>query len=78
MSNHAIEDALPTSNTAYPTRASTAVTASLKRRYAAERRFRAYGIAAIGIAISALLILFVNIIGTGLPAFQQTMIHLPV
>jgi phosphate transport system permease protein len=78
MSNHVIEDVLPASGTVYRTPASTAVAASLKRRYAAERRFRAYGIAAIGIAVSALLLLFVNIIGTGLPAFQQTMMHLPV
>jgi phosphate transport system permease protein len=78
MSNHAIEDVMPTSGVIDSTHASTAVANSLKRRYAAERRFRAYGIVAIGLAFSALLILFVNIIGTGLPAFQQTMIHLPV
>jgi phosphate transport system permease protein len=78
MSNHVLPNAMPTAGAAYSTRASDAVTASLKRRYAAERRFRAYGIAAIGIAITALVMLFVNIIGTGLPAFRQTMIHLPV
>jgi phosphate transport system permease protein len=78
MSDHVIEDVVPTAVTAYPTRTSDAVAASLKRRYASEKRFRAYGIAAIGIAVAALVILFVNIIGTGLPAFRQTMIHLPV
>ncbi len=78
MSNHVIENVLPAADVTYPTRASTAVAASLKRRYAAERRFRAYGVAAIALAVSALAILFVNIIGTGLPAFQQTMMHLPV
>jgi phosphate transport system permease protein len=78
MTNPVIETVAPTAGTADPTRASDAVTASLKRRYAAEKRFRAYGVAAIGIAITALVMLFVNIIGTGLPAFRQTMIHLPV
>jgi phosphate transport system permease protein len=78
MSNHVIEEVLPAAGTVARRPASDAVKASLKRRYAAERRFRAYGIVAIAVAVSALVILFVNIIGTGLPAFQQTMMHLPV
>lgn len=59
-------------------RAKAAVSASLKGRYAAEKRFRAYGIVAILFALTCLATLFVNIIGTGLPAFTQTMIRLEV
>ena len=59
-------------------RASEAIAASLKGRYAAEKRFRAYGIAAIVFAMLCLATLFVTIIGTGLPAFTQTMIRLEV
>jgi phosphate transport system permease protein len=55
-----------------------AATVRLKRRYAAERRFKAYGIAAIGIAVAALMTLLVTIIGTGYTAFQQTYIKLEV
>jgi len=59
-------------------RASAAIARSLKRRYRAERRFRAYGIAAVGFALMFLAFLFVDIIGKGLPAFTQTMIRLDV
>ncbi|WP_199452875.1 phosphate ABC transporter permease PstA [Marinobacter sp. bablab_jr008] len=51
---------------------------SLKRRYRKERRFRAYGIAAIAIALSALVILFADIIGKGHTAFIKTTITLEV
>jgi phosphate transport system permease protein len=59
-------------------RASAAVVRSLKRRYAAEKRFQAYGMAAVGFALLFLAFLFVDIIGKGLPAFTQTMIRLDV
>jgi phosphate transport system permease protein len=55
-----------------------AASARLRRRYAAERRFKAYGIAAIGIAVAALLTLLLTIISTGYTAFQQTYIKLDV
>ncbi len=58
--------------------ASTAVVGSLKRRYAAERRFRLYGIAAIVFAVVCLATLFVSIFGTGMSAFWQTMVRLEV
>lgn len=45
-----------------------------RRRYAAERRFRGYGIAAITIAIVALVVLLGSILSRGLPAFTQTFI----
>ena len=53
---------------------SEAVAASLKRRYAAERRFRAYGLAAIIFAVFCLATLLFTIVRTALPAFTQTMI----
>lgn len=58
--------------------ASAAVSASLKRRYAAERRFRLYGLLAIAFAGVSLAILLFTIISTGLPAFTKMMIRLPV
>jgi phosphate transport system permease protein len=50
----------------------------LKRRHAAERRFRLYGIAAICIGIGFLAILLVSIVGKGYTAFVQTAITVPV
>ncbi len=54
------------------------VAASLKKRYAAERRFRLYGLLAIVFAGLSLAILLFTVITTGIPAFTQTMIRLPV
>ncbi|MGH8135744.1 MAG: phosphate ABC transporter permease PstA [Steroidobacteraceae bacterium] len=54
------------------------VECSLRRRYRAERRFRAYGLAA---ALSGLLFvgfLFLSIIGTGYTAFVQTYIKIDI
>jgi len=51
---------------------------SLKRRYRKERRFRAYGILAIAIALSALVILFTDIIGKGYTGFIKTTITMEV
>ena len=50
----------------------------LRRRRAAERRFRAYGIVAITLAVAALATLFTSIAGNGYTAFQQTFIELEV
>ncbi|RDJ15971.1 phosphate ABC transporter permease PstA [Rhizobium grahamii] len=50
----------------------------LKRRYAAERRFRAYGIAAISFGLIFLAILLTSVISKGYTAFQQTAITLPI
>ena len=50
----------------------------IAKRRAAERRFRAYGVIAIGLAIAALGALFVSIVGNGYTAFQQTFIELEV
>ena len=51
---------------------------SLKRRYRKERRFRAYGVMAIAIALSALVILFADIIGKGSAGFMKTTLNLEV
>jgi len=50
----------------------------IKRRYAAERRFRAYGIAAISIGLFFLALLLWTVISNGYTAFQQTTITLPI
>ncbi len=49
---------------------------SLKKRHRAERRFRLFGLASVGVGLVALLALFVEIIGTGMGGFQQTYIRL--
>lgn len=50
----------------------------LKRRYKAEKRFKFYGILAIFLSLTFLLLLFVSIIGNGYSAFQQTAIQLEI
>ncbi|MGB5558098.1 MAG: phosphate ABC transporter permease PstA [Paracoccaceae bacterium] len=49
-----------------------------RKRNAAEKRFRAYGIIAISISLMFLAVLLGTIIRNGLPAFQQTFVTLPV
>ncbi|MBV1885578.1 MAG: phosphate ABC transporter permease PstA [Parvibaculaceae bacterium] len=49
-----------------------------KQRYAAERRFRLYGLAAIGAAVIVLATLVTSIGIVGLPAFFQTYIKIDV
>ncbi|MCW2235666.1 phosphate ABC transporter permease PstA [Azospirillum canadense] len=50
----------------------------LRRRYAAERRFRLAGMAAVGIASLMLVVLLGSIVGKGYTAFWQTQIRLEV
>jgi phosphate transport system permease protein len=50
----------------------------LKARYAAEWRFKAYGIAAITFALVSLAFLLFTILGNGATAFQQTFLKLPI
>ena len=54
------------------------VAASLRKRHAAERRFRALGLAAVVAALAALSTLFADIIAKGHTAFRQTHIELNV
>ncbi len=49
-----------------------------KQRNAAEKRFRAYGLSAIVLALLALVWLLISIFGNGLPAFRQTFLTFPV
>jgi len=50
----------------------------LRRRYAAQRRFKAYGILAIAIAVASLVWLLVTLLANGITAFQQTYLRLDV
>jgi len=54
------------------------IRSGLTRRHARERRFRAYGIAAICAALGAVLILFSMILAKGIPAFTQASLTLNV
>lgn len=54
------------------------VEASIKRRYARERRFRLYGLIAIIASLSFLAMLIISISIRGLPAFKQTFVQLDV
>ena len=55
-----------------------AVRNSLKRRYAAEKRFRAYGVLALLFSFLMLVTLFATIIGNGYTAFVQTEVRLDI
>jgi phosphate transport system permease protein len=50
----------------------------LARRNRAEARFRAYGLAAIGLALAILATLFVSIVYRGLDAFEHSVVELEV
>ncbi len=52
--------------------------ARTKKRNAAEARFKAYGMAAIGAGIFFLVVLLTAILSNGVGAFQQTFINVPV
>jgi len=50
----------------------------VKRRNAAEKRFKAYGLAAIGVGVTMLIILVSSVLSQGLSSFRQTFVTLPV
>ncbi len=50
----------------------------LRRRHAAERRFKLYGIAAIAIALLVLVVLLASIASKGASAFLQSHVHLEI
>ncbi|MFY0661142.1 MAG: phosphate ABC transporter permease PstA [Shimia sp.] len=54
------------------------IDARTKKRNAAEKRFRMYGVAAIATGIIFLIVLLFAILTNGLGAFQQTFINVPV
>ncbi|EHS49259.1 phosphate ABC transporter, inner membrane subunit PstA [Rhizobium sp. PDO1-076] len=64
--------------TTAPAGAATRRDIGVKRRYAAERRFRAYGIAAISFGLLFLFVLLNSVVSKGYTAFQQTMITVPI
>ncbi|MTH78613.1 phosphate ABC transporter permease PstA [Paracoccus aestuariivivens] len=49
-----------------------------RKRNAAEKRFRAYGLSAIAIALIALVVLMYSIFSDGIGAFRQTYLEIPV
>ena len=51
---------------------------SLAKRYRAEKRFKAYGIAAISFGLMALVLLFTDIIGKGHSAFFESYVQMDV
>ena len=65
-------------DTTPPRRAIDIVNASLKRRYARERRFRWLGATAVTLGMVFVVLLFADIILKGYTAFQQTYIQLPI
>jgi len=52
--------------------------ARLKRRYAAEKRFRFFGLAAIVFSLAVLLFLLVTMTMNGIGGFQRTMMTVPI
>ena len=61
-----------------PAQTQAIVERSLRRRYWAERRFRAYGFAAVTAGMAFLVYLFFVIFSNGIGAFQQTQIQLSI
>jgi len=61
-----------------PRRTIDIVNASLKRRYARERRFRRLGAFAVALGLSFVVLLFSDIVSKGYTAFAQTYIQLPL
>ena len=55
-----------------------AADARTKARNASEMRFRAYGMAAVGFGVLALVVLLASVLGAGLGAFRQTKMVVPV
>ncbi|MGI3167532.1 phosphate ABC transporter permease PstA [Pseudooceanicola sp. C21-150M6] len=70
----------PGASGAEPRKSSSLLTldARVKKRNAAEARFKAYGIAAVSIGLIFLVLLLVAIIRNGVPAFTQTFMTIPV
>ena len=55
-----------------------ATDAHIRKRNAAEKRFRMYGLAAVCVGILALIVLMTSILGNGVSAFRQTYVTLNV
>ena len=61
-----------------PAETQAIVERSLRRRYWAERRFRAYGFAAVTAGMLFLVYLFFVIFSNGFGAFRQAQLSLPI
>jgi phosphate transport system permease protein len=70
--------ALPASGSLAKPSAAEVVKSGIRRRYAAERRFRLYGILAVLFGLTFLVILFANIISKGYTSFLQSSFKLEV
>ncbi|WP_299700165.1 phosphate ABC transporter permease PstA [uncultured Tateyamaria sp.] len=70
-------DATMTPESARPSRSLIHEDARTKKRNASERRFRAYGIAAIFTGLFFLAALLAAILSSGLPAFRQAVVEVP-
>ena len=71
-------DATATPTPAKTRKSLTSPDAHMEKRNAAEKRFKFYGIAAIGAGLFFLVVLLASILTNGLTAFQQTFIEVPV
>ena len=76
MSVSAVSSPASSASASSPNRAR--IQASLRRRRAAESRFRFYGIASVTIAVGFVLFLFGTILHDGLPAFWQPVVKVDV
>ena len=70
-------DAAMTPENARPAKSLAHEDARTKKRNAAERRFRAYGIGAICTGMFFLIALLAAILSSGLPAFRQAVVEVP-
>ncbi len=61
-----------------PAKSLLAIDPRTRSRNAAEARFRAYGLAAVVLAVGALALLLITILGNGAGAFRQTYLTIPV
>ncbi len=52
--------------------------AVIKRRYAAEKRFKYTGLAAVLVSVAFLILLLITVVGSGIPAFTYNYVKIPV
>ncbi|ROT95228.1 phosphate ABC transporter permease PstA [Altererythrobacter sp. FM1] len=77
MSDTSLTDSAAAQPALGPTR-SVAFEARLKRRYRAEKRFKAMGLGAILFSVAMLLILLVTMVGNGIGGFKRAEVQVPV
>jgi len=72
------ENAAPAGEAARATRTLELVEKGLKRRYRAEKRFRAYGLGAVALGICFVVFLFSTIISKGYTSFETSYVKLTI